>query len=100
VKKLTYILIVPVILSGMSLQAQSAKQYVKAGEDFAKAMNFADAIDQYSKAIELDPDYDKAYFNRATAYANVGDHEHAAMDFNRAIVFDEKEAELYYFSGR
>ena len=90
----------PVILSGMSLQAQSAKQYHKAGEDFAKAMNYADAIDQYSKAIELDPDYDKAYFNRATAYANVGDHEHAAMDFDRAIVFDEKEAELYYFSGR
>jgi tetratricopeptide (TPR) repeat protein len=100
VKKIVHILIVLLVFSGMALQAQSAKQYFKAGEDFTKAMNYADAIDQYTKAIELDPDYEKAYFNRGEAYANTGNHEHAAMDFDRAIVFDDKEAELYYFAGR
>jgi len=83
-----------------AVQSQSAKQHFKAGEDFLKAMNFSDAIEQFSKAINLDPDNEKAYINRGAAYSNIGDHENAAKDYDRALVFDEKEAELYYFSGR
>ena len=81
------------------VQAQSAKQYYKAGEDFAKANNIADAIIQYTKAIELDPDYEKAYTQRASAYSRNGEHKNAAEDYDRALVFEEKDAELYYFSG-
>ncbi|MCD4710060.1 MAG: tetratricopeptide repeat protein [Bacteroidales bacterium] len=81
------------------VQAQSAKQYYKAGEDFAKANNIADAIVQYTKAIELDPDYEKAYTQRASAYSRNGEHKNAAEDYDRALVFEEKDAELYYFSG-
>lgn len=98
--KIGYILLMLPLLITATAQAQSAKQYFKAGEDFAKANNYSDAIIQFTKAIELDPDYDKAYVQRATAYSRIGEHKHAAEDYDRALAFDEKEAELYYFSGK
>ncbi len=98
-KKLGYILILLPLMITATVQAQSAKQCYKAGEDFAKANNYADAIIQYTRAIELDPDYEKAYIQRASAYSRSGEHKNAAEDFDRALVFEEKDAELYYFAG-
>lgn len=98
-RRLGCILILFSLFGSSILNAQSAKQYYKVGEEFAKKMNFEDAIDQYTKAIELDPDYDKAYIQRAIAYTKLDDYEKAAEDFDRAIVFDEKDAGLYYYSG-
>ena len=63
-------------------------------------MNYEDAIAQFSRAIEMDPDLDRAYLNRALAYSKVGKHESAAKDFDRALVFNKKDDELFYLSGR
>ncbi|MCK4990004.1 MAG: tetratricopeptide repeat protein, partial [Bacteroidales bacterium] len=98
-KKIAYILILLPVMITASVQAQSAKQYFKAGEDFAKANNYADAIIQFTKAIELDPDYDKAYIQRATAFSRSGDHKSAAKDYDRALAFESKDEEIYYFAG-
>ena len=98
-KRLVIILILLPLISSATVLAQSAKQYFKAGEEFYKSMNFNDAIDQYNKAIEMDPDYEKAYIRRAMAYSKTGDHVNAAADFDRALVFNEKDAEIFYFSG-
>ncbi len=81
------------------IHAQSARQYYRAGEDFFDNMDYRDAIEQYTKAVKMDPDYDKAYIQRANAYARLNDYERAAVDYDRAIVFNEKDAELYYLSG-
>jgi tetratricopeptide (TPR) repeat protein len=98
-KKCIYILLLMPFLMAASVQAQSAKQYYKAGEDFAKAENYTDAIAQYTKALELDPDYEKAYIQRAHAYSIIGEHSNAAEDYDRALVFDQKDEELFYLSG-
>lgn len=98
-KKIAYILILLPFMITASVQAQSAKQYFKAGEDFAKAENYTDAIAQYDKALELDPDYEKAYIQRADAYSQRGKHQKAAEDYDRALVFEQKDAELFYLSG-
>ena len=98
-KKIAYILILLPFILTATVQAQSAKQYFKAGEDFAKANNYAEAIIQFTKAIELDPDYDKAYIQRASAYSRIDEHKNAAEDYDRALVFEEKDEELFYFAG-
>jgi len=98
-KKLAYIFILLPFFITATVQAQSAKQYLKAGEDFAKANNYEDAIIQFTKAIELDPDYDKAYTQRASAYSRIDDHKNAAEDYDRALIFEEKDEELFYFAG-
>jgi tetratricopeptide (TPR) repeat protein len=92
-------MLLPLIFAA-TLQAQTARQYLRAGEDFTKANNYQDAIAQFTKAIELDPDFEKAYVSRAQAYSWTGAHQKAAEDYDRALVFDEKDEELYYFSGR
>jgi tetratricopeptide (TPR) repeat protein len=98
-KRLASILILFPLLGTLMLQAQSAKQYFKAGEEFAKKMSFGDAIEQYTKALELDPEYDKAYIQRAIAYTQLNEYEKAATDFDRAMVFNDKDPDLYYYSG-
>jgi tetratricopeptide (TPR) repeat protein len=98
-KKIIYILILLPFIITASVQSQSARQYLKVGDDFAKANNYTDAIVQYTRAIDLDPDYDKAYIQRATAYSRTGEHKSAAEDYDRALVFEQKDEEIYYFSG-
>ena len=89
-----------VMVSGYGVLAQSARSYFKAGDEFYVSMNYTDAIDQYSEAIALDPNFDDAYINRARAYSNIGDHASAARDFDRALAFNEKDHELYYLSAK
>ncbi len=98
-KRLITILTLLLTMGNMMIFAQSSKQYMKAGEEFARKMSLEDAIDQFTKAIELDPDFDKAYIQRAIAYSKLEDYKKAAQDFDRAIVFNEKDGELYYLSG-
>lgn len=43
------------------------------------------AIAHYSKAIDLYPGYARAYFNRAVAYENKGDHQKAGEDYSQAL---------------
>ncbi|MFO7669059.1 MAG: tetratricopeptide repeat protein [Bacteroidales bacterium] len=98
-KRLITILILFPILGTMMIFAQSSKQYMKAGEDFTRKMSFGEAIEEYTKAIELEPDFDKAYIQRALAYTQLKDYERASVDFDKAIVFNEKDGELFYLSG-
>ncbi len=80
--------------------AQSPRQYLRTGEEFYRSMNFEDAIEQFTRAVEMDPDLDRAYVNRGLAYSKVGNHEMAARDFDRALAFNKKDDELFYLSGR
>jgi tetratricopeptide (TPR) repeat protein len=90
-----------ILMLGTSFTAaQSARQYFRTGEEFYRSMKYEDAIVQFSRAIEMDPDLDRAYVNRALAYSKVGNHESSAIDFDRALVFNKKDDELYYFSGK
>ena len=60
------------------ISAQSAKQYFKAGQEFAKKMNYKDAIAQFDRVVEMDPDYEKAYIQRAIAYGNLNEFAKSA----------------------
>jgi hypothetical protein len=45
--------------------AQSPKKYCEAAEKFEKVKNYDGAIENYSKALEIDPKLEKAYIARA-----------------------------------
>ncbi|MCF8225271.1 MAG: tetratricopeptide repeat protein [Bacteroidales bacterium] len=78
---------------------QSARRYFKTGEDFYEVKKYKDAIEQFSKAVELDPDYDDAYLLRAASYEYLDQYEKAAQDYERALVFNEKDEEIHYMAG-
>ncbi len=83
-----------------SLFSQSPKKYCDAAEKFEKAKNYAEAVDNYSKAIEMDPKYDKAYEQRAAVYEKLDKKDLAVEDYRKAAAFDPKNKELYYNAGR
>lgn len=58
------------------------------------------AIERHSKAIELNPDFVEAYFDRAHVYLLIEDFDKAIEDFNRAIELNPDHAYTYVQRGR
>src|ERR1035437_3541385 len=94
------ILILLTSISFLIGNAQSAKKFYSSGEKFKESLNYKDAIDNYTKALELDPNYGRAYEARAYCYDKLEKKAEAADDYKRATVFSPKEKELYYNAGR
>lgn len=80
--------------------AQSPKKYFGLAEKLYEANNYVEAITNYSKAIELDPKYEKAYIGRALAYEKLNKKTEAVEDYKKAILFSPKEKEYYFQAGR
>ena len=58
-----------------------------------------DALADYDRAIELNPDYVEAYNNRGVAKSELGRHEAAVADYDAAIELNPDYAEAYYNRG-
>lgn len=70
-------------------------------EGFAarKRGDFDAAIAAYSRAIALDPQHFKAFFNRGFAYDKLRQFELAVSDYTRALEIDPHNAYAYYNRG-
>jgi tetratricopeptide (TPR) repeat protein len=96
-KTMIGLLIFAVSLGGFS---QNAKQFYKTGVTFVESGNHKDAIEQFTKAIELNPDYTRAYIDRACSYEAINELQKAADDYQRAIVFETKNPVFYFDAAR
>jgi tetratricopeptide (TPR) repeat protein len=83
--------------------AQAGSDYTKAAGEYnrkgiadAKQGNRALAIQDFSKAIELVPNYAQAYHNRGLVYFSQGNFGQAIWEFSRAIELDPDYAPVYY----
>lgn len=57
------------------------------------------ALEDYNKAIEIDPGYAEAYNNRGNLYKQIGDLERAIADYNKVIAIDPRPADTYNNRG-
>ena len=62
--------------------------FIKSGKAKFDEGDYRGAIADYSRAIELNPDYANAYYNRGIAKSKLGDHDGAEADRNRAAELD------------
>jgi tetratricopeptide (TPR) repeat protein len=76
-----------------------AKLYLNEGEGDCLRGNFDKAIDECSKAIELDPTLAKAYTYRGSAFNGKGDFDKAIADCSKAIEFGTTDYEAYHNRG-
>lgn len=69
--------------------------YSNRGAAFANKKQFDKAISDYSKAIELNPQYVAAYFNRAISYANIKQYDQAVADYGKVIELSPANSAAY-----
>merc|ERR1719230_632243 len=62
-----------------------ADEYKKMGNMLLQVSKFDEAIEKFTKAIELNPDNEKFYSNRALAYLKLKKYKRAASDGKKAL---------------
>ena len=60
---------------------------------------FDKAIDDFNRAIDLDPDYARAHYNRASAYLGKLDYQSATADLSKAIHLKQDYMEALHNRG-
>jgi len=75
--------------------AETAVEYWREGNDFLHQGNFDQAIVEYSKAIDTDPNLAGVYDDRGVAYAQEGSYTRAVDDFTMAIASNPNDADAY-----
>ena len=58
-----------------------------------------EAVERYSHAIGLNPNYTYAYSNRGVAYTNIDDLDYAISDYTKAIYLDPNYVPFYIDRG-
>jgi len=73
--------------------------YSNRGIVYFDLKNYTQAINDFNKAIELNPQYVKAYYNRGVAYNSLGMYEQALNDLNIAIELNPQDAKACHTRG-
>ena len=87
------------LLISFSSFGQTAQEYLNSGYDKAEAKDDYGAIADYTKAIELDPNYTLAYSNRGVSKADLNDYYGAIADYTKAIELDPNYSNAYTNRG-
>ena len=77
----------------------NAEEYVRRGVEAGQRGQYSEAIEDFTKAIELKPDYAEAFSLRGLAYDRQGEHEHAIEDFTKAIELKPDHINAHYNRG-
>ena len=80
----------------IEIDPHDARFFISRGT-FKGTENYEDAIEDYTKAIEIDPNYHFAYFNRARVKRELGDYQGAIDDYTKAIEIYPNKAYLYNY---
>ena len=72
--------------------------YTKAGRAFEEN-KFEEAVDMYSKAIEIEDGYASAYFNRALSFAILNKYAEATRDAEKVLDIEPESYDAPYVMG-
>lgn len=90
--------IITIILCLQSCKEDSTKYY-DAGIIKADAKDYKNAIIDFTKVIELTPNYAPAYFNRAVLLVELQDYKNAILDYNKTAELDSQYHQVYLLRG-
>jgi tetratricopeptide (TPR) repeat protein len=89
-KDLLFLLILTLLYS-----CKTAEDHQSRGLSNLELGNYNEAIDDYTKAIKLKPDYPEAFYSRGNLKDNYG----AIAEFIKVIEFKPNYANAYYYRG-
>ncbi len=77
----------------------SATDWFQKGYNADELKDLDNAILYYQKAIELNPQYSKAYVNLGVAYADKGNHDNAILYYQKTIELNPQYSKAYINLG-
>jgi len=83
----------------MSQSQLTAVDWYNRGVEKLNSGDNQGAIEDYTQAIRLDPNYAHAYNNRGLARYNLGDNQGAIEDYTQGINIDPNDADAYNNRG-
>ncbi|MBL4846121.1 MAG: protein kinase, partial [Planctomycetes bacterium] len=75
---------------------EAATEQLHAGQALRDRLNYSEAIKRFDRAIELNPKFDKAYYDRGTCYLKIGNFVPGILDFSRALELNPRIADQVY----
>lgn len=93
--KIICILVLGTLFLALACLSQ-AEQRLNQGNKYFDEGKYNEAIREYTKAIEADPNLVEPYTNRASAYVEVGEFDKAIADNTKAIELDPENVIPYY----
>ena len=76
-----------------TFKPESHSNVLVVDDTLAKSGNYQQAINDFNKAIELNPKYAEAYNNRGNVYNELRNSDMAIQNFKRAAQLGNKEAQ-------
>ena len=80
-------------------QNLTSEDYFKSGLAKDKRKDFKGSIEEYTKAIEMNPLYAEAYYYRGLAKSDMSDFQGAVEDFSKAIEIKPDYSDAYTNRG-
>ena len=77
----------------------TAKEWKEKGNALVKEKKYQEALDCYTKSIELDPSDPILYSNRSAMYTNLGKYDEAIKDADKAIELNPAYGKAYIRKG-
>jgi tetratricopeptide (TPR) repeat protein len=78
---------------------KTKEQWLNEGDSHFASMQYEQAIADYDRALQLDPQYAEAYHKRALAYFALNKYEQAIVDYDRALQLDPQNAQAFLGRG-
>ena len=82
-----------------NLNAQDEEEYINRGKAWADKGEYDNAIDAYTEAMFLNPEYASAYSGRGYVWQMKGEYEKALADFNELVRLRPDDAKPYTQRG-
>ena len=79
---------------------ESAKNWKEKGNALVKQKKYKEALDCYSKAIEIDPKDPIFYSNRSLMHINLEEYDQAILDAEKAILLKPNYGKAYLRKGK
>jgi lipoprotein NlpI len=87
-----------VVTSAASSEIEAQKHFDQAVK-LLLSKSYEGAIAEFSKAIELNPKFDRAYTNRGIAWMEKGEYDRAIDDYNKATELNPKQFQAHSNRG-
>src|SRR5258708_815352 len=81
----------------VKIDENSPELFYNKGLDLLKAKNYGEAVNEFTKAIGMKADFEKAFYNRGLSYSEMNKAADALNDFNKSIELNPN-ADYSYFS--